>query len=512
MSIKITSDFARNSGADTYSLMNILTVKGGFSSFANLATVYTGLPKPVRSNNMLVYTADNKSFYELINNPLSDVTTASDWDLLTVGVSGGVTNIGVTWTASNTSPVLNDNSGTNGNFHICSVAGTVADANLAAINGSTIVVGDWIIYDGTNWRQLSQSGNAGDWNTLANKPSTFPATAHVHPISEITNLQITLGAKEEVINKIQTLTNVNSNTTSTLSYPSIKAMVDYIAQQLVGISSGGVTDHEALTGLLGGASNDHYHFNASQHAKLLVLIYTAPTIRFNGSTAVKLASTKEVGDAFASINTAISVTFTEVANITPANTWQLKSDQLSTFISTNVSAASFNSVYNGTPTGAGIHVISEGRISEITSSGLATSLVSPTAYTYIQTMYRVFYFMYDEATDLTLSSNAGALQTQLDSMKTSNVPNQKYSELRTYKKTGNVSWKEPGNSNVYLYMVHPDSYGTSIIAPQAFPTSLMATTASTFTYINNGTNTTYRITRVITALGKSGGPLDVIYK
>ena len=511
MSIKITSDFARNSGADTYSLMNILTVKGGFSSFANLATVYTGLPKPVRSNNMLVYTADNKSFYELINNPLSDVTTASDWDLLTVGVSGGVTNIGVTWTASNTSPVLNDNSGTNGNFHICSVAGTVADANLAAINGSTIVVGDWIIYDGTNWRQLSQSGNAGDWNTLANKPSTFPATAHVHPISEITNLQITLGAKEEVINKIQTLTNVNSNTTSTLSYPSIKAMVDYIAQQLVGISSGGVTDHEALTGLLGGASNDHYHFNASQHAKLLVLIYTAPTIRFNGSTAVKLASTKEVGDAFASINTAISVTFTEVANITPANTWQLKSDQLSTFISTNVSAASFNSVYNGTPTGAGIHVISEGRISEITSSGLATSLVSPTAYTYIQTMYRVFYFMYDEATDLTLSSNAGALQTQLDSMKTSNVPNQKYSELRTYKKTGNVSWKEPGNSNVYLYMVHPDSYGTSIIAPQAFPTSLMATTVATFSYANNGTNTTYRITRVTAPLGKSGS-LDVIYK
>lgn len=35
-----------------------------------------------------------------------------------------------------------------------------------------------------------------DWNNLVNVPATFPATAHTHPISDVTGLQTALDGKQ----------------------------------------------------------------------------------------------------------------------------------------------------------------------------------------------------------------------------------------------------------------------------------------------------------------------------
>jgi hypothetical protein len=520
MSIKITSDFARNSASDTYSLMDILTVKGGFSSFPDSASLWTGLPKPVRSDNMLAYTADNRSFYELINNPNANVTTASDWDILTIGVAGGVNIQGVLWNASaNTGPVLNDNTGTSGHFYICATAGTVSDVNIAAANGTTFVVGDWIMFDGTSWRKLAQSGNAGNWNTLANKPSTFSPSIHTHSISEVINLQTDLNSKETLLNKIQTLTSLNANKTSTAMYASLNALVDYIAQEITAAGTGGsgTTDHELLTNLNGGITNEHYHFSAAQHTKLLKLIYTAPTIRFNGTTALKMGNnngtaTEEVGESF-TINKSITSTFTELLNITPAATWELELTPAAGFNALNTTSSGFISAYVNTPIGSGIHKISQGRIRELTSSGTNNVLVAPTVYTYVQTMHKIFYFIYDSSVDFLISANNGTLQTHLNTIKSNNnVSDVQYHQLRAGKFTGNLTFDEPGISPVYMYMVAPDSYGSNGFAPQAFPSSPIPVASSTFTYVNGGASTTYKIQRLNGTppeLGQSG-KIDLI--
>ena len=43
--------------------------------------------------------------------------------------------------------------------------------------------------------QLPAGDTVGDWNTLANKPATFPPAAHSHVIADVTNLQTTLDGK-----------------------------------------------------------------------------------------------------------------------------------------------------------------------------------------------------------------------------------------------------------------------------------------------------------------------------
>lgn len=42
---------------------------------------------------------------------------------------------------------------------------------------------------------VSTLGRTGEWSDIANKPSSFPPSAHGHPISDVTNLQTTLNAK-----------------------------------------------------------------------------------------------------------------------------------------------------------------------------------------------------------------------------------------------------------------------------------------------------------------------------
>ena len=72
-----------------------------------------------------------------------------------------------------------------------------------------------------------------DWNAvsgdaqLLNKPSTFPPSTHTHTISEVINLQNELNSKENISNKVNTISG-----NSSVDYTTEKAVVDYVSSEL----------------------------------------------------------------------------------------------------------------------------------------------------------------------------------------------------------------------------------------------------------------------------------------
>lgn len=49
-----------------------------------------------------------------------------------------------------------------------------------------------------------------DWNNLVNVPATFPATAHTHPISDVTGLQTALDGKQATLVSGTSIKTVNN--------------------------------------------------------------------------------------------------------------------------------------------------------------------------------------------------------------------------------------------------------------------------------------------------------------
>lgn len=77
-------------------------------------------------------------------------------------------------------------------------------------------------------KSLEGTGNIEiDYNTVINKPTEFPPSAHTHVISEVINLQNELNSKENISNKVNTISG-NSST----EYPTEKAVVDYVSSEL----------------------------------------------------------------------------------------------------------------------------------------------------------------------------------------------------------------------------------------------------------------------------------------
>ena len=77
-------------------------------------------------------------------------------------------------------------------------------------------------------KSLEGTGNIEiDYNTVINKPTSFPPSAHTHIISEVVNLQNELNSKENISNKVNTISG-NSST----EYPTEKAVVDYVSSQI----------------------------------------------------------------------------------------------------------------------------------------------------------------------------------------------------------------------------------------------------------------------------------------
>ena len=77
-------------------------------------------------------------------------------------------------------------------------------------------------------KSLEGTGNIEiDYNTVINKPTEFPPSTHTHVISEVINLQNELNSKENISNKVNTISG-NSST----EYPTEKAVVDYVSSQI----------------------------------------------------------------------------------------------------------------------------------------------------------------------------------------------------------------------------------------------------------------------------------------
>lgn len=63
--------------------------------------------------------------------------------------------------------------------------------NMSSPVANDIKLGD-IVQD---LQSASGAPTEVDWADVENKPSTFPPSAHTHPISDVTNLQTTLNGK-----------------------------------------------------------------------------------------------------------------------------------------------------------------------------------------------------------------------------------------------------------------------------------------------------------------------------
>ena len=75
-----------------------------------------------------------------------------------------------TWNASTNTPTLASGVGTQGDFYIVSVAG---DTNLDG--ASTWGVGDWVLFNGTNWQRI-EGGVDGDFGNILISGNTISTT------------------------------------------------------------------------------------------------------------------------------------------------------------------------------------------------------------------------------------------------------------------------------------------------------------------------------------------------
>ena len=117
------------------------------------------------------------------------------------------------------------------------------------------------------------TGGAIDWDELTGKPTVFPPEPHVHPISDVTNLQTSLDAKQATLVSGSNIKTVNGN--------SLLGSGDLV----ISGGGGGVTDHGALTGL---ADDDHtqYHTDARGDARYSQLGHTHTATQISDSTTI----------------------------------------------------------------------------------------------------------------------------------------------------------------------------------------------------------------------------------
>ena len=151
-------------------------------------------------STMCFVSADNV-LYELVNNPLTDATSDSDWAVRLQVSTSDLINQG-TWDASNTNPVLQDSSASDrtGQYYFVTGAATPTMVTYAGLfGGNTVTVknGDMIISNGSFW--FVNAPNV-TWDSL-DKPQVITdyvngiVISHTHVISDVTGLQSALDSK-----------------------------------------------------------------------------------------------------------------------------------------------------------------------------------------------------------------------------------------------------------------------------------------------------------------------------
>lgn len=224
------------------------------------------------------------------------------------------------------------------------------------------------------------TGGAIDWDDLLGKPATFPPDPHVHPISDVTNLQTSLDAKQATLVSGSNIKTVNGN--------SLLGSGDLVISG--GGGGGGVTDHGALTGL---ADDDHtqYHTDARGDARYSALGHghvisdvTGLQTALDGKAAASHTHTAtEISDSTAvgrSVLTAVDAAAARTAigagtgngDATLAGT-QTFTGAKTFSVTTELKVAKFNGEYNAGNSGTSVTVdFANGQKQVLTLTGNAT--------------------------------------------------------------------------------------------------------------------------------------------
>jgi len=175
----------------------------------------------------LCFVSGDNAVYELISNPSSGGTTDQDWKRLNFGVSD-ILIVKGTWDADNTTPVLQDSSAlANGNdFYIVTGAPTPIQVQYSGLFGGqqvTVVDGNWIISNGTEW---FVSPSPLNWDSISNVPTVLndyvlgTIIAHTHEMTDVSGLVSALSLKFD-------LSNVADHGTAYGSIPDTKLIDKY---------------------------------------------------------------------------------------------------------------------------------------------------------------------------------------------------------------------------------------------------------------------------------------------
>jgi hypothetical protein len=104
--------------------------------------------------------------------------------------------------------------------------------NIKTVNGYSLL--------GSGNISISGGGGGGDWNTLVNKPSTFPPSAHTHTTSEVVGLDTALAGKQSTL--------VSGTSIKTVNGVSLIGAGDVVTNT---VATGG-TGVTSITGLIKG--------------------------------------------------------------------------------------------------------------------------------------------------------------------------------------------------------------------------------------------------------------------
>lgn len=144
--------------------------------------------------SMIVFVEADNAFYKLINNPLTDTTSNTDWERLNLNGVSTFTPIG-SWDSNNLDPVLTDAaaSGRNGEFYFVKSTPSpieVTYTNLFGGEETPVVDGNLIVSVGTRWIVVS---NSVSWESIS-KPQSITDYGngiiidHTHTASDISDL------------------------------------------------------------------------------------------------------------------------------------------------------------------------------------------------------------------------------------------------------------------------------------------------------------------------------------
>jgi len=119
--------------------------------------------------------ADTLAIYDASASAIRKITRAN----FLSGVTGALTYQGA-WNASSNSPVLADNTGTQGQYYVITTAGSL-DLGSGSIS---FTVGDWVIHNGSKWEKLDSTN---DVQSVFGRSGIITASSGDYIASQITN-------------------------------------------------------------------------------------------------------------------------------------------------------------------------------------------------------------------------------------------------------------------------------------------------------------------------------------